>query len=121
MVRRSLIRSGSANIGEFPTIESRRASVLQDLPLFGRDFVLIPNPTYGGWLSAFEANGLGSSDELASTGNQVRRGLHETAIGIRLRPIKRLPKQKGQKFSAGPTLRIWAGPSRPSPRRKALK
>jgi predicted secreted acid phosphatase len=109
-------RSGSANIGEFPTIESRRASVLQDLPLFGRDFVLIPNPTYGGWLSAFEANGLGSSDELANTGNQVRRGLHEPQEEFAYDESK-IAKARGPKFSAG-TLRIWAGPPQPSARRK---
>jgi predicted secreted acid phosphatase len=109
-------QSGFPELGEYPTIESRRASVLQDLPLFGRDFVLIPNPTYGGWLSAFEANGLGSSDELASTGNQVRRGLHEPQDEFAYDQSK-IVQAKGPKFSAG-TLRIWAGAPRPSARRK---
>lgn|GEM_PF-2452598 len=100
--------SGSAEAGEFPTIESRRASVWQDLPLFGRDFILIPNPTYGGWLSAFEANELGASDELASTANQVRQGLREPQESFTYDSSKTATAE-GPKFSAR-NLRIWDGP-----------
>jgi len=108
--------SGSAEPGKFPTIESRRSSVWQDLPLFGRDFILIPNATYGGWLSAFEANGLGASDELASTGNQVRQGLQEPQETFTFDSSKSATAN-GPKFSAS-NLRIWEGPSLPAPKRK---
>jgi predicted secreted acid phosphatase len=96
--------------GQFPTIASRKASVLQDLNLLGRDFILLPNPTYGGWLSAFEANGLGSSDELALTGKQVRQGLAEPQAPFDYGATS--PAQpKGPKFSSQ-TLRIWSGPKK---------
>jgi predicted secreted acid phosphatase len=101
--------TGESEPGEFPTIESRRNSVLQDLNLFGRDFILIPNATYGGWLSAFEANGLGASDELAATANQVRDGLHEPQEKFNFDNSKSVTA-KGPKFSKS-ALRIWGGPS----------
>ncbi|PWU19922.1 MAG: hypothetical protein C5B50_05685 [Verrucomicrobia bacterium] len=100
--------SGSPASGQFPTVASRKASVLQDLNLFGRDFILLPNATYGGWLSAFEMNQLGASDELAYTGNPVRQGLAEPQAPFDFGAPK--PAQaKGPKFS-GNTLRIWPGP-----------
>jgi predicted secreted acid phosphatase len=108
--------SGAAKPNEFPTISSRRASVLQDLSLFGRDFILLPNPTYGGWLSAFEANGLGASDELASTGDPVRQGLAEP-LGPFDYNDGRVARSKGPKFSTG-ALRIWSGPGGSSKTRK---
>src|SRR4029077_18726053 len=100
--------SGVPAAGEFPTIASRRASVLQDLNLFGRDFILIPNATYGGWLSAFELNHLGASDELAATGAPVRRGLHEPQDTFNYDNSQSV-KAHGPKFSAS-ALRIWDGP-----------
>jgi hypothetical protein len=103
--------SGSPAKGEFPTIASRRASVLQDLNLFGRDFILLPNATYGGWLSAFEMNHLGASDELASTGDPVRQELAEPQAPFEYGSGK-LAKPDGPKFS-GTILRIWNG-ARPS-------
>jgi predicted secreted acid phosphatase len=63
--------------GKHPNSASRLQAVRQDLHLFGRDFILIPNPTYGGWLRALESNGYGASDELARTPNQVREPLDE--------------------------------------------
>jgi predicted secreted acid phosphatase len=106
--------TGEPAPGEFPTVESRRTSVWQDLPLFGRDFILIPNSTYGGWLSAFEANGLGASDELAFTGNQVREGLKEPQESFTY-DCSKTAAPKGRKFSAR-TLRTWEGPPPPSPK-----
>lgn len=97
-----------APTGKFPNIDSRRASVWQDVPLFGRDFILIPNSTYGGWLSAFEMNGLGASDELASTGNQVREGIREPQEEFRYDGTKKVTAQ-GPKFSPK-AFRIWSGP-----------
>lgn len=91
-----------------PTPSSRRTSAHQDLRLFGRDFVLIPNTTYGGWLRAFEANGLGASDELAMTADPVREGLKEPQEPFdygSAQPVKAV----GPKFSAS-QLRIWEGP-----------
>ncbi|MGA8027537.1 MAG: HAD family acid phosphatase [Bryobacteraceae bacterium] len=108
--------TGASAPHEFPTIESRRASVWQDLPLFGRDFILIPNATYGGWLSAFEANRFGASDELASTANQVRDGLHEPQEPFTYDSTKTVTPI-GPKFSTN-NLRIWEGPSPRSGERK---
>ncbi|HEV3344113.1 MAG TPA: HAD family acid phosphatase [Pirellulales bacterium] len=100
--------SGAPASGEFPTISSRRASVLQDLNLFGRDFVLLPNATYGGWLSAFELNRLGASDELASTGDPVRQGLAEPQAPFVFGDGESITAL-GPKFSKS-ALRIWSGP-----------
>jgi 5'-nucleotidase (lipoprotein e(P4) family) len=100
--------SGAAIPKAHPTAASRRASVLQDLRLFGRDFVLIPNATYGGWLRAFEANGLGASDELAQTPGPVREGLKEPQESFTFGASQNV-KAAGRKFSAG-QLRIWEGP-----------
>jgi predicted secreted acid phosphatase len=100
--------SGETAPGEFPGVASRRASVLQDLNLFGRDFILLPNPTYGGWLSAFELNRLGASDELASTGNPVRQGLAEPQSPFAYDDGKSVTPL-GPKFSEH-ALRIWSGP-----------
>jgi predicted secreted acid phosphatase len=60
-----------------PTIKGRRAAVWQDIRLFGHEFLLVPNATYGSWLRALEGNNLGSSDELAATGDPVRMPLKE--------------------------------------------
>ncbi len=60
-----------------PSIAGRRSAVWQDIRLFGREFILLPNATYGSWLRACEANGLGASDELADTGEPVRKPLEE--------------------------------------------
>lgn len=102
--------TGAAEAKEFPTIASRKNSVLQDLNLFGRDFILLPNATYGGWLSAFEANGLGASDELASTGDPVRQELKEPQNPFHYGDGK-VAKSKGPKFSPS-SLQIWSGPPR---------
>ena len=85
---------------------------MQDLSLFGRDFILLPNPTYGGWLSAFELNKLGASDELASTGNPVREGLAEPQETYDYDDGKSITPN-GPKFSKN-ALRIWSGPVSPS-------
>lgn len=60
-----------------PSAQSRREAARQDARLFGRDFILLPNVTYGGWLRAFEGNGMGAGDELASREAPVRGGLVE--------------------------------------------
>jgi len=104
--------TGAPASGEFPTIDSRRASVLQDLNLFGRDFILLPNPTYGGWLSAFELNHLGASDELASTGDPVRQGLAEPQ-GVFEYGQSQSVTADGPKFTDR-ALRIWSGPPAPA-------
>jgi predicted secreted acid phosphatase len=100
--------------GQFPTISGRKASVLQDLNLFGRDFILLPNPTYGGWLSAFELNHLGASDELAATGNAVRQRLKEPQEPFVYGDAEKVAKPDGPKFSPN-ALRIWSGPESLSP------
>ena len=107
--------TGAGISGEAPTASSRKASVLQDLSLFGRDFVLIPNPTYGGWLSAFEMNRLGSSDELAQTGNAVREPLHEPQAEFYY-DDSQSAKAFGPKFSQD-NLSIWKGTATKSPRK----
>lgn len=63
-----------------PTASSRMASATQDSQLFGRDFVLIPNPSYGGWLRALESNGLASGDEAGSSPDPVRGALDSPKI-----------------------------------------
>jgi predicted secreted acid phosphatase len=108
--------TGASEKGKFPTVASRRASILQDLNLLGRDFILLPNPTYGGWLSAFELNGLGASDELASTGNPVRQGLAEPQDMYNYDDGKSV-KPDGPKFSSD-NVRIWSGPSNPRDAKK---
>jgi hypothetical protein len=47
-----------------------------------------PTRLMGGWLSAFVANELAASDELATTGNQVRQGLHEPQETFTIRLVK---------------------------------
>ena len=88
--------------------ESRRASAWQDLPLFGRDVILISNATYGGWLSAFEANGWGATEELAAARNQVRQGLREPQETFTY-DLSKTATADGPKFSAS-NPRIWKGP-----------
>lgn len=60
-----------------PSVKGRKAAVWQDIRLFGREFILIPNATYGSWLRALEANNIGASDELAQSDKPVRQGLAE--------------------------------------------
>jgi predicted secreted acid phosphatase len=112
--------NGNAISGAFPTPLCRRKSVLQDLSLFGRDFILIPNATYGGWLRAFEANRLGSSDELAATGAKVRQDLVEPSEDFYYEnpkfgttpsePELKVARPLGPKFKSSELLRIWEGP-----------
>lgn len=64
-------------LGNHPSVKGRKAAVWQDIRLFGREFILIPNATYGSWLRALEANGYGASDELAQSDKPVRQGLVE--------------------------------------------
>jgi predicted secreted acid phosphatase len=73
---RMLDKDGKKSDGH-PTVQGRRAAVWQDIRLFGREFILIPNATYGSWLRALEGNGIGASDELAQSANPVRQGLSE--------------------------------------------
>jgi predicted secreted acid phosphatase len=107
-------KDGKLLTGKHPAVAERRESAAQDAPLFGRDFILIPNATYGGWVRAFEANKLGSSDELAGTGVPVRETLKEpqtpftyanpdpTKPEITVAPV-------GPKFAPSEALRIWDG------------
>jgi len=101
--------TGKPVSGQFPTVAYRRLSALQDMSLFGRDFVLMPNATYGGWLRAFESNKLGAGDELAQTGEPVRQALVE--------PLGPFCIDEHNCFTAvGPklsekNLRVWKGPS----------
>ena len=100
--------------GKHPTVAERREAVAQDAPLFGRDFILIPNPTYGGWVRAFEANKLSSSDEMAVTGAAVRETLIEpqdefTYASPELGKPDITVKAVGPKFVASEALRIWDG------------
>jgi hypothetical protein len=104
--------------GRHPTMPERRSSVLQDAALFGRDFILIPNSTYGGWLRAFEANRLGSSDELANTNAPVRESLKEPQTpftyanpkaGQPNEPDEITRTPGGPKFDRKNQIRIWDG------------
>ncbi|MBI4850908.1 MAG: hypothetical protein HY819_03680 [Acidobacteria bacterium] len=106
---RVLENNGTARSGMHPTFESRKDAVLQDLRLFGRDFILIPNVTYGGWLRAFEGNGLGAGDELAATGSMVREPLQEPQEPFQYADDK-VATPKGAKFSEK-NLGIWEGPA----------
>jgi hypothetical protein len=90
------------------------SSVLQDVRLVGRDFILIPNVTYGGWLRAFEGNLLGAADELARTGDPVRGPLAEPQDEFSYPSPTQPPggplaavKPLGPKFREGRLLRIW--------------
>ncbi len=113
--------NGYAVAGAFPAPLCRRKSVLQDLSLFGRDFILIPNATYGGWLRAFEANRLGSPDELAATGAKVRQNLVEPSEDfyyenpkfgtVPSEPKLKVARSVGPKFKSNEFLRIWEGPA----------
>jgi predicted secreted acid phosphatase len=100
--------SGEPTAGQHPSPAARRQAVLQDLPLLGRDFILIPNCSYGGWLRAFEANGLGASDELANTPAKVREELKEPQEEFVFGSDQKVTA-KGPKFSRQ-SLRIWSGP-----------
>ena len=100
--------------GLHPTMTARRSSALQDAPLFGRDFILIPNASYGGWLRAFEANGLGAGDELAYTAESVRNGLEEPQIPFEFENGTKTATPKGPKFSDH--LGVWDGDRGVSPR-----
>jgi predicted secreted acid phosphatase len=96
----------------YPTAAARRTAVHQDSQLFGRDFILIPNATYGGWLQAFEANGLGASDELANTNAPVRQSLAEPQAPFIYEDVQSkiaTATAKGPKLTCA-ALRIWAGP-----------
>jgi len=100
--------------GLHPTSVARRSSALQDAPLFGRDFILIPNASYGGWLRAFEANGLGAGDELAYTAEPVRNGLEEPQAPFAFDNGTKTATPKGPKFSD--RLGVWDGDRGVSPR-----
>jgi predicted secreted acid phosphatase len=95
-----------------PSAASRRAAARQDAQLFGRDFILIPNPTYGGWLRAFEAEDqlLGASDEIAYTPALVREALNEPQADFIYDNGQKTVKAKGPKLSEA-NLRIWTGPT----------
>jgi len=93
--------------GLHPTPTARRSAALQDAPLFGRDFILIPNSSYGGWLRAFEANGLGAGDELAYTPEPVRQGLAEPQTPFPFENGTKTATPKGPKFSD--RLGVWDG------------
>jgi predicted secreted acid phosphatase len=105
-------KEGSVVPHQHPSAAARRFAALQDLPLFGRDFILIPNSIYGGWLRAFEANSIGAGDELAQTGNQVREPLREPQdeFDYESSAGPQLSKPLGRKFSKE-NLAIWKGPT----------
>jgi predicted secreted acid phosphatase len=100
-------KDGNATKGSHPTVASRRQSAIQDSKLFGRDFVLLPNVTYGGWVRAFEVQSLGASDELAHTAGQVREALKEPQDEFRY--AEGVAKAAAPKLSST-NLRIWNGP-----------
>jgi predicted secreted acid phosphatase len=93
--------------GVHPTTAARRSAALQDAALFGRDFILIPNSTYGGWLRAYEANRLGAGDELAWTAEQVREGLAEPQDEFVFDGGTKTAQPVGPKFPD--RLRVWDG------------
>ena len=84
-----------------PTVKGRRAAVWQDVRLFGHEFLLVPNATYGSWLRALEGNDLGASDELAGTGEPVRMPLEEPQQPFHYGAIKPADA-KGSKLDAIP-------------------
>jgi len=107
--------------GKHPTVGERHNSVLQDSSLFGRDFILIPNPTYGGWLRAFEDNRRGAADEQYFTPEPVRQPLAEAPTSFAYpNPKAGQPGEESEiiKISTGPKLaesrqlRIWDGKDR---------
>jgi predicted secreted acid phosphatase len=100
-------KDGNATKGSHPTVASRRHSAIQDSQLFGRDFVLLPNATYGGWVRAFEVHGQGASDELAYTAEQVRQGLIEPQEEFRF--ADSAVSAVAPKLSPA-NMRIWRGP-----------
>jgi predicted secreted acid phosphatase len=104
----SVVNSAGSVIRGHPFPAARITTVLQDLPLFGRDFVLIPNAAYGGWLRDYEANLFGASDELAATGSQVREPLDEPQATFIFDGRKSVTAN-GPKFSPE-NLVIWHGP-----------
>jgi hypothetical protein len=66
-----------------PSVHSRSQAMRQDRRLIGRDFIVLPNTMYGGWLRAFEGNKYGASDELAWTPEPVRQPLDEPVAPIK--------------------------------------
>lgn len=93
-----------------PTAESRLQLAVQDSQLFGRDFILLPNATYGGWMRAFEVQNIGASDELAYTAEPVREPLHEPQEEFRFEGGAKAAKAVQAKLLASKKLRIWKGP-----------
>ncbi|MBI1196932.1 MAG: hypothetical protein GC203_03640 [Phenylobacterium sp.] len=101
-------KDGNPVKGTHPTVGSRRAAAFQDSQLFGRDFILLPNATYGGWVRAFEVQGFGASDELAYTPGIVRQPLQEPQDEF----VFPEGKAKATAPKLAPTnLRIWKGPA----------
>lgn len=100
-------KDGNATKGTHPTAASRLKSAIQDSQLLGRDFVLLPNATYGGWVRAMEVQNFGASDELAYTAKPVREPLNEPQAEFRY--------EEGTAKAVAPKLtpanvRIWKGP-----------
>jgi acid phosphatase len=92
-----------------PCANSRRQAAIQDARLFGRDFILLPNASYGGWLRSFEANSIGASDELAFSPNPVREPIDEPTCKFNYDNGKSA-EALAPKFATN-NLRIWKGPS----------
>lgn len=93
--------------GVHPNTSVRRAAAIQDAPLFGRDFVLMPNATYGGWLRAFEANQIGAGDEIAFTDAPVREGIKEPQTPFTYKSGTETKTPRAPKFSD--KLGVWDG------------
>lgn len=87
----------------------RRIAAWQDIRLFGRDFILLQNSTYGAWLRALEANSLGAGDELAYTKDQVRKGLTEPRAAFSYQGDSGPDRKKPSGPKLGDNVAVWDG------------
>lgn len=91
-----------AENGKYATWDERRQLAVQDRASWGTDFIVIPNPVYGGFLRAFSEHRLGASAEAVYAPDPVRGALEED-----LTPVTYLDHAKGRrmtKAAAGPRL-----------------
>lgn len=107
---RVLDASGNPVDKTHPTPDSRKSSAWQDIRLFGREFILIPNASYGGWQIAHERNGSGTGDEMADTGSQVRGKLHEPQTPFDYDNVKQ-ENPKGTKLDTIPGTFTYPPPA----------
>ncbi|MES2697919.1 MAG: HAD family acid phosphatase [Verrucomicrobiota bacterium] len=97
-----LFNKDGERIDGHPSVKGRCAAVWQDIRLFGREFILLPNATYGSWLRALEGNNVGASDELAKTNNPVRQPLREPLETFHYDGKESPAKSVGTKLDAAP-------------------